>query len=575
MARKKSAAKKAREAAAIASITASSLSTESIQKPSADLEVTNKPKAPASFELAVDKNNGVISKSESDFSGSESSDEEEDEFGELVTEDIEEGINNVLKTIRENPKALLNKEVQFFKEVEESENNGSEKKDKPVYLKDYHRMNLLEGANDIDENGERPFAIQQQIDKEKLVAEIHGALDDNEDDEDGDFLTKRSEEREVKPLDLPDPTQDENKFLQAFFDSKAWLPKTIDKKTGKPVLPSYGEIVEDDEEFDDDAEKFETAYNFRFEDPNAAEIVSYARNQNTLRRKEESGRKKQREAKISAKKEAEAKHETEITKVKNKKVKEVVTKFEQLKKALGDDEESEALSKLLEAQDLDNIDFEGDEWDRKMQEVFNEEFYSRSASKPKEGKDSDDEEGEEEGEEDAYDDNNAEEDLEDAAQEGDEQVKSKSKQKREEKKKKKLESLELQQKAQKLVEENIDLILEKEGLVKKDDAPKFKYRDVEPDSFGLSARDILLANDTELNEYVGLKKLATYRDDDKRKKDHRKYAKKRRLREWRKSVFDTEDEPTDEAIIEILQGKGNKRSASNKKLKPKKKQKKN
>lgn len=507
-----------------------------------------------------------VQHSESEFESESSDDEDEDEFGDLVTEDVEEGINKVLQTIRENPTALLNKDVKFFNETN-SQGPAKASSDKPVYLKDYHRMNLLSGEAD---DCEKPFAIQQKEDKERLVAEIHGALNGDEesgDDEDDDFLTKRKEEREVAPLDLPDPNADDGKFLQAFLDNKAWLPSTVDKKTGKPVLPSYGEIIEDDEEFDDNADQFENAYNFRFEDPNAAEIVSYARNQNTLRRSAESSRKKQRESKKAVIREKEEKREAEITKIKNKKVKEVMSKFEQLKKVLGDDAESEALSKILSEQDLDG-DFEGDAWDKKMQEVFNEEFYAQQDHKPKWDKDSGDEfEGEGEEHEEQAEDIEMDEAAAEGEQEQEQPKVSKAQQKRDEKKRKREEQQEIKTKAQKLVEENIDLLLEKEAshLLKKDeddDMPKFKYREVSPEAFGLSARDILLANDQDLNEFVGLKKLATFRDPEKKKKDHRKYAKKRRLREWRKSVFNNEDEPDDEAVISALQGSGSGKGSS-------------
>lgn len=72
---------------------------------------------------------------------------------------------------------------------------------------------------------------------------------------------------------------------------------------------------EEDHERGDEMEQFETAYNFRFEDPNAATITSHARNAlatETLRRKSET-RKLARERKLSRKEEDKLKRKEEIT----------------------------------------------------------------------------------------------------------------------------------------------------------------------------------------------------------------------------------------------------------------------
>lgn len=71
----------------------------------------------------------------------------------------------------------------------------------------------------------------------------------------------------------------------------------------------------------------------------------------------------------------------------------------------------------------------------------------------------------------------------------------------------------------------------------------FRYRETSPQSFGLTARDILLApSDAALNDFAGLKKLATWRDAEKKKKDRKKLGKKARLRAWRRDVFGHEFE---------------------------------
>ena len=72
----------------------------------------------------------------------------------------------------------------------------------------------------------------------------------------------------------------------------------------------------------------------------------------------------------------------------------------------------------------------------------------------------------------------------------------------------------------------------------------FRYRETSPTSFGLTARDILFADDSQLNQYAGLKKMAAFREAEKKRRDKKRYSKKGRLREWRKETFGSKDEPS-------------------------------
>jgi protein KRI1 len=72
---------------------------------------------------------------------------------------------------------------------------------------------------------------------------------------------------------------------------------------------------------------------------------------------------------------------------------------------------------------------------------------------------------------------------------------------------------------------------------------------VSPTTFGLTSTEILTASDAQLNDFVGLKKLAPYRARTLKDGDERRYGKKKRLREWRKKV---KEEGEDEEIRAML-----------------------
>jgi protein KRI1 len=81
---------------------------------------------------------------------------------------------------------------------------------------------------------------------------------------------------------------------------------------------------------------------------------------------------------------------------------------------------------------------------------------------------------------------------------------------------------------------------------------KFRYRETSPTSFGLTPADILMAPDSQLNQFAGLKKMASFRDPEKKRKDKKHLGKKARLRQWRKETFGNEDGP--EIVINVEEG---------------------
>lgn len=517
----------------------------------------------------------------------ESSDEEEDEDGELVTEELDAQINATLNAIRNKDPRVYDKNARFFPEIkeedfqQEEEEEEKPKKEKPMYLRDYHRENLLKGGAIAEEEEEekpapKTYVQEQEELKRTVIQEMHAAAEDGASDNDDDFLVRKSkpEDEENAPrreieLDVENADKDPEKFLSDYMAARAWIPTENSK---------FQPLESDDDEEDEQADMFEEAYNFRFEDPNKVNerIITHSRdttNQFSVRRKEMNARKRRREAEKLKKEEERRAREMERNRLRKLKMEELEEKVRKIKQAAG--MKSVNITEREWAELLDK-DFDDETWEKEMQKRFGDDYYAeedaemegeeeeedgssgkkkkRRLKKPtwdddidikdivpdyedEDAAPSDDDEGDGQGaeEQQAHDDDEDEGEGEGKKK----KKKSRAQEKREQKRAAKFERRIIEE----AVDRNLDLDLQLLPGATKKNAGHFRYRETSPQSFGLTPRDILMATDAQLNQYVGLKKLATFRDPEKKRRDRKRLGKKARLRAWRKEVFGDENGP--------------------------------
>lgn len=510
------------------------------------------------------KKNEASQKVEDDAGDSdESSSEEEDDQGLLATPALDSEIMATLNAIRSKDPRVYDGETTFYSQIEEAPDETTESsKEKPMYLRDYHREKLLSGANGDEDEEEAPrtFAQEQEELKQSVIKEMHskageseGSDDDDEKEDDGGFLIpKKAPEpvgKEVE-LDIETADKDPETFLSNFMASRAWVPNQ--KARFQP-------LESDDEEEDQSAEAFEQAYNLRFEDPNTVneKLTTHARDTSSkfsVRRDEPNSRKKRREAESSKKEEEKKNRDLEKARLRKLRIEELEGKVKKIKQAAGiksSDIVDEDWARLLED------GFDVDKWEQEMQKRFGNEYYEeaeavssdaedgshkkRKLKKPKWDDDIDikdlvpDYEDDEEP-------NLNQSDMDESADGMEGTKKKKKKDHVQEKRDKKREARKDRRKIEEIVDKNLDLDASLLPGSSKH-AGHFRYRETSPTNYGLTPRDILMADDTQLNQFVGLKKLATFRDPETKRRDQKKMGKKARLRQWRKDTFGDEQGP--------------------------------
>ncbi|KAH7313398.1 KRI1-like family C-terminal-domain-containing protein [Stachybotrys elegans] len=533
-----------------------------------------------------------------DEESSSSSDETEDEDGFLATEDLDVQISATLQAIRNKDPRVYDKNVNFFQPGNDGADAAAkkEKKEKPVFLRDYQREKLLRGdtgASDNEEEAPQTYAQEQDSLKRSIVSEINAAgnPDSSDDDEDDDgFMKRKTKEKpdangvhparsaalKITELDVANASKNPENFLSNFMASRAWLPEG----------GSRWEAFESDEGEDDDkADEWEQAYNLRFEDPEKSNeyLKSYARDvaaARSVRREDKTGRKKRREQEREEREAKKKEKHEEKARLRKLRLEEAEKKLQKIKKTAG--------ATGVKLTDEDWIKFldeawEDDKWEEEMQRRFGDEYYAvdeaaagsegeegdstsakkkKKIKKPKWDDDIDikdivpdfvddeaapaitlsDTEAQDAGE------GEEEEDEDEDEDEDDGQPATKKRKTADHKRAQKEAQRKARQERSKL-EALVDAKLEltdHELLRRNASTPghaPFRYRETSPQSFGMTARDILLApSDKVLNDFAGLKKFAHHRAPEKKARDRKRLGKKARLRQWRREVFGREFE---------------------------------
>ncbi|TMX00336.1 hypothetical protein EJD97_001034 [Solanum chilense] len=490
------------------------------------------------------KKKGIV-----DDSDAESDEEDDEEEEDLDTSSNLKFFDGLLKIKKGDP-VLNTKDAKLFnsesetnsesEEDEEKEKKVKKKKQKPMYLKDVVSKHLIEEGPEFGDEEEEKKVKTYNEEQDELRNEFLNAVEDEEEEEGDLFKVKEAEKDEeegdpefTKKLDEffgeDDKLDEQTVFLKDFFRKEMWRDDKGSSKKGDEKIEEV-EVSEDEEEIERQ-EDYEREFNFRFEENAGDRVWGHSRKVEGSVRKKPNARKLQRERKEERMVQAEEERKEELKRLKNLKKKEMKEKLEKIKETAGIGDDGVC---LLDMDDLEE-EFDPDKYDRKMKASFGDAYYDGDDIDPEFGNDEDelkkpdfDKEDEllglpkgwdnvdeprdgflstrekllkaietEGDHEQTTDDNKVSADDDEAAEDG------------KRKKKRKRTNTVMKAVREELMEEYYKLDYEDTiGDLK----TRFKYRPVKAKRFGLAPAEVLMMEDTELNQYVPLKKIAPYRE---------------------------------------------------------------
>jgi len=320
-------------------------------------------------------------------------------------------------------------------------------------------------------------------------------------------------------------TEQAKDYLKWFTATRAW--------EGDAADDADADSIDEDADALDKADAFEATYNFRFEDPDGAMIATHPRNTEASLRRKESKRKRQREAKAERRAEDKAEREEEQKRLINLKREEEQQRMEKLLGEAGKGLDQARAAKVLAA--LEAGEWNEADYDKLMTSAFGDEYYMEDEGEGDEAGavkptapawmltgDSDGEDaaaaaaassGGASGATQQGNHDSDEESTAGAALDEDEDVEEGA------------TAISTAQLAAQLSAASRRVVeaavADAEADIGYEDViaggtikTKFKYRSVPASDFGLATDTILRAPDKLLNTFVGLKKIAPYRDSE-------------------------------------------------------------
>lgn len=527
--------------------------------------------------------------------------EEEDDEGVFASEKLDAQIQATLHAIRSKDPRVYDEKAIFYADDDEEPQDTSrslEQKTKPMYLSDYHRRNLLEGGTnaDLSMGNEKILTYAQQQDdlRKTIVKEMHATVNEDDDisiqaklrkvmyegssegsDDAENFLIRKAPnegtdalttniKRSTDPPNIQTAEKDPESFLSNFLSARAWVPSA-----GSNFQPFESDNDDDDQR----AEAFEEAFNLRFEDPKGSneKLLSHARDaaaRYSVRKETLNNRKKSREVERAKKDADKREREKDKARLRKLRIAEAEEKIQKIKDAAG------LRGSQLEDQDWITFLDEGwddNRWEEEMRRRFGDDYYAghdlqedeslttKTNPKIKKPKWQDDIDitdlipdfGGKDGNLQhrlTLADKGLDSDISgpssgvDIAEEVIQGSQQTNRQIRKQAGDFKNEARRQRRKVEQHVDKRLNVDETLSGFGTKHTG-HFRYRETSPLTYGLTAHDILMATDSQLNQYTGLKKMATFRDAEKKRKDKRRLGKKARLRQWRKETFGDENGP--------------------------------
>uniref|UniRef100_A0A6B2L1D2 Kri1-like C-terminal domain-containing protein n=1 Tax=Arcella intermedia TaxID=1963864 RepID=A0A6B2L1D2_9EUKA len=459
-----------------------------------------------------DKYGSLLRNSDSE---SESESEPEDENAELIDDKVAEDFLSLLPKLANRDGSLKDPNVKFFKE-EPQKIIEKQKKQKAYTYKDMVREEVLENLNkqnfteDDVSHTTKPIDFEEQpIAQKEIIAKKEFLKAAALDDEDDTLLKKRVKSKEEAEKEeneylkfvqslrkKKDPsaevlvnywTDDKNvdedeKFLRSYIINKGWVDKNNEE------IPTYDEIINEDDEDEKDIqqqEKYEEAFNFRFEEPGSTVVPSFPRNPEESARKPDEKRKLKRQRRKEKKDKEKKQKEDEKKHLMRLKKEQIMDRLKIISEITG------ATDEKLKGIDLDG-EWDPEAYDKEMNSVFNNDYYNEQENEDEKPVFSDEEEA-------PLPQIPGHSIRKEAQGEGQEGKEVDPKVLEEEKK-------------------ELDKYLEEYYKLDYEDIVggipcRFKYTKVKPLDYGLDSHEILMADDTDLRKIIPLKRLNPYRED--------------------------------------------------------------